>query len=101
VQIARFRRENPKTPAELKLTLPKNRRYASMRLHAALALRATLALAWLVSGCYSTRPSQGGCQTAFSPPRRLDARDIAVPAGDRAELVASGLTFPTGVAFDA
>jgi glucose/arabinose dehydrogenase len=59
-----------------------------------------LALASLVSGCYSMRPSQGGGQTAFSPPRRLDARDIAVPAGYRVELVASGLTFPTGVAFD-
>ena len=63
---------------------------------------------WLVSGgclislsaCYSLRASAGGGQTAFHPPRPIQAADVAVPAGYRIEPVATGLTFPTGVAFD-
>lgn len=57
----------------------------------------TLALA----GCYGMRPSSGGGQTEFTPPRTLRAGDVVVPAGFRIDVVASGLTFPTGVAFDA
>src|SRR5687767_518675 len=54
----------------------------------------------LTSGCYLVRPASGGGQRA-SDERRLNAEDIAVPTGYRVELVAKGLTFPTGVAFDA
>lgn len=53
-----------------------------------------------LAGCWAILPSQGGGQTSFSGERRLDASDIALPEGYRAEVVASGLTFPTGVAFD-
>ena len=54
----------------------------------------------VLGGCYGMRPSAGGGQTDFKPPRNANAADVAVPAGYRVELVASGLTFPTGVAFD-
>ena len=59
-----------------------------------------LALAVLLSGCYGMRPSAGGGQTDFKPPRVANAADVAVPSGYRVELVTTGLTFPTGVAFD-
>ena len=49
-----------------------------------------------------------GCSSAWSPwglwgprsDRRLNAQDIRLPTGYGAEVVASGLTYPTGVAFD-
>ncbi|HEV7373068.1 hypothetical protein [Arenibaculum sp.] len=52
------------------------------------------------AGCYSVLPSDGGGQAAFSPPRQVRPADILLPEGYRAEAVATGLTFPTGVAFD-
>lgn len=58
------------------------------------ALLATLA------GCYNLLPSNGGGQTSFTPPRAVDARDVAVPSGYRISVVAQELTFPTGIAFD-
>ena len=54
----------------------------------------------LLSGCYNLRPSTGGGQTSFSGARTVNAADIALPSGYRAEVVATGLTYPTGVAFD-
>jgi len=58
---------------------------------------AALALA----ACFSMRPSSGGGQNAsFTPPRRVETADVALPTGYRIEPVAQGLTFPTGVAFD-
>jgi glucose/arabinose dehydrogenase len=51
-------------------------------------------------GCYALQTSSGGGQTEFSPPRRIDPADIALPEGYRAEIAATGLTFPTGVVFD-
>lgn len=53
-----------------------------------------------LSGCYVMRPSSGGGQTSFRPPRKINVADIALPRGYRIEPVATGLTFPTGVAFD-
>lgn len=53
-----------------------------------------------LSGCFAWFPSDGGGQTTFDGPRPFNPADVAVPAGYRIELVASGLTFPTGVAFD-
>ena len=53
-----------------------------------------------LTGCFAMLPSKGGGQTEFEPPRRLDPRDVAVPAGYRIEVVATGLNLPTGVAFD-
>lgn len=66
-----------------------------------LAICAVLAtLLALLPGCYVLRTSSGGGQTDFSPPRPVDPADVAVPAGYRVEVVATGLTFPTGIAFD-
>ena len=58
-------------------------------------------LAFALSGCYIVRPSSGGGQTEFTPPRKLNPADVALPRGYRIEVVATELTFPTGVAFDA
>lgn len=66
---------------------------------AALALLA-LATVALATGCYRLRSSQGGGESDFTPPRQVDAADVALPRGYRIEAVATGLTFPTGVAFD-
>lgn len=44
--------------------------------------------------------SSGGGQANFSGERRVHAEDVAVPPGYRVEVVASGLTFPTGITFD-
>jgi glucose/arabinose dehydrogenase len=63
-------------------------------------MRWTLALA-LVASCYTHRESKGGGETKTSSTRRIDTGDIALPDGYRIEAVATGLTFPTGVAFDA
>ena len=54
----------------------------------------------LVAGCYGLRTSRGGGQTAFSPPRAVDPGAVALPAGYAIDTVATGLTFPTGVAVD-
>jgi glucose/arabinose dehydrogenase len=54
----------------------------------------------LVGGCYALRPSNGGAEATFSGPRVVDPDAVAVPAGYRIEVVAEGLTFPTGVTFD-
>ena len=59
-----------------------------------------IAALFLVVGCFSMRPSRGGGQTAFDGSRTLHAADIALPPSYSIEVVASGFTFPTGVAFD-
>lgn len=51
-------------------------------------------------GCYALRSSSGGGQTDFSPPRRINPADVAVPEGYRVEIVATNLTYPTGIAFN-
>ncbi len=65
-----------------------------------ILLSAAVLAALVLAGCFPFLPSQGGGQTTFEPPRELDPADVALPAGYRIEVVASGLTFPTGVAFD-
>lgn len=65
------------------------------------AILAASLSATLLAGCYVMRPSHGGGQTSFDAPRELRPSDIALPAGYRIEVAASGLTFPTGVAVDA
>ena len=42
----------------------------------------------------------GGAETVFMGARGADPADVALPPGYRIELVASGFTYPTGVAFD-
>jgi glucose/arabinose dehydrogenase len=59
-----------------------------------------VALPFFVSACYLFRPSNGAGQTSFSGPRNVDSHSIAVLPGFRIQAVATGLTFPTGVAFD-
>jgi glucose/arabinose dehydrogenase len=55
----------------------------------------------LFTSCYWMRPSAGGGQrTTFTAPRTLSPAAIALPEGYTAEIVATGLTFPTGLAFD-
>src|SRR5690606_5370862 len=51
--------------------------------------------------CFAVLPSRGGGQTEFTDARRVDAADVALPPGYSIEVVATGLHFPTGVAFDA
>ncbi|HYG36072.1 MAG TPA: glucose dehydrogenase [Clostridia bacterium] len=53
-----------------------------------------------LAGCYVLQKSSGSGQASFSPPRQVNAADVALPAGYRVEAVATGLTFPTGVTFD-
>jgi hypothetical protein len=52
------------------------------------------------SGCFWLHPSMGGGQTRLVVERDPRADDVAVPEGYGIELVATGLTFPTGVTFD-
>src|SRR3954452_4565837 len=56
----------------------------------------------IVSGCAATSPSEGGGQTKanLATPRRVNPDDVLLPDGYRIEAVATGLNFPTGVAFD-
>lgn len=65
-----------------------------------IAVTVVLAINLALSGCFPFLPSRGGGQTSFEPPRPVDPSDVAVPAGYAIEVVATGLTFPTGVAFD-
>jgi glucose/arabinose dehydrogenase len=67
---------------------------------ATLLLLACLTVGML-GGCYSMRSSGGGGQTLWRLPRIINAADIALPDGYMIEPVATGLTFPTGVTFDA
>ena len=53
-----------------------------------------------LTGCYVLRPSNGGGQTEFTPPRNINTADVAVPAGFVVEAVARDLTFPTAVVMD-
>lgn len=69
-------------------------RLTSMSVGAALA-------AVLGSAClYRLAPGKGGAEKDVEGPRRVRAADVLLPPGYRAEVVATGLTFPTGVAFD-
>jgi hypothetical protein len=52
------------------------------------------------AGCFSWRESQGGGEETPAAGRRVEAADVAVYAGYTIEVAASGLTFPTGIAFD-
>lgn len=59
------------------------------------------ALAVLVlSGCYAMRSSHGGGETKFEGLRRADPASVALAPGYRIDVIATDLTFPTGVATD-
>ncbi|MGX5820329.1 PQQ-dependent sugar dehydrogenase [Chitinophaga lutea] len=54
-----------------------------------------------ICGCYGTRRSKGGGQVPPSATtRNVNPDDIAVPEGYTVSVVASGLNFPTAIAFD-
>lgn len=53
-----------------------------------------------LSGCFPVLKSDGGGQTTFEEPRAVEPSDVALLDGYEIEAVATGLTFPTGVAFD-
>ena len=57
-----------------------------------------LVIAFGASGCYGLHASKGGGQVRFSEVRQIDPGDVAVPEGYRVDVVAQGLTYPTGVA---
>jgi glucose/arabinose dehydrogenase len=70
------------------------------RTPAPILLPLLLLLPLSLTGCFALRSSEGGGQAAFEQPREVDPADVALVDGYRIEAVASGLTFPTGVAFD-
>lgn len=59
-----------------------------------------LSLLLLLCSCYGTRRSKGGGQISGTPARHINPADIVLPEGYRVEPVATGLNFPTAVAFD-
>lgn len=65
-----------------------------------MPMRFFLVSVLLIAGCFKLSPTDGGSQKRFQGPRTFNPDDIALPSPYRIELVASGLTFPTGVTFD-
>ena len=59
-----------------------------------------LALLLALPGCTAVSPSKGGGQIEATTGRQVNPADIILPQGYRIEAVATGLTFPTDVAFD-
>jgi hypothetical protein len=52
------------------------------------------------SGCFALQSPDGGSQATFTGTRTVDVADVALPIGYWIEAIATGLTFPTDVAFD-
>jgi glucose/arabinose dehydrogenase len=72
-----------------------------MRNDRAASLALLFILTSTLNGCiWRFLPSEGGGDTRFREPRQIDASDIALLAGYEIEPVATGLTFPTDIAFD-
>lgn len=61
---------------------------------------ACASLAVFPAGCFTLSRAKGGGMTRFDPPRIVNVRDIALPAGYTIEPFAVGMTFPTGMTFD-
>ncbi len=55
----------------------------------------------LLAGCYARRGSNSPGEVYTPPPRPVNLANVALPEGYRIDTVATGLNFPTGVAFDA
>ena len=66
---------------------------------ALFALVTSLALC-CAAGCFVMRGSAGGAEADAPATRRLNPGDIALPAGYKIEVVATGLNYPTAIAFD-
>ena len=54
----------------------------------------------IFTSCYRMRASKGGGEIKNIPGRTVNASDILLAPGYQIESVASGLTFPTAIAFD-
>lgn len=54
----------------------------------------------ILSSCYGVRPTTGGGEKTSDQTRKINVNDIALPKGYKIEVVSTGLTFPTGIAFD-
>jgi glucose/arabinose dehydrogenase len=65
-----------------------------------LYLLLLLALLASLQSCYRMRASKGGGQIQTINQRNINTSDIALAPGYKIEIVASGLTFPSGVSFD-
>ncbi|MGH7213271.1 MAG: PQQ-dependent sugar dehydrogenase [Tepidisphaeraceae bacterium] len=67
---------------------------------ASILMVATLATG--LAGCYRMSGSAGGGRAGATGavPLSLNPHDVALPPGYRIEVVAAGLNFPTGIAFD-
>lgn len=50
--------------------------------------------------CYRVLPSKGGGQISNTPERKIDTKDVLLPDRYSIEVVATGLTFPTAIAFN-
>ena len=65
-----------------------------------LAIGAIAFLSVFCAQCYVLRGNSGGADVSSPTPRTFDAHAISVPAGYHVDLIASGLTFPTGITLD-
>lgn len=55
----------------------------------------------ILSSCYRLKQTKGGGQIGYDPDiRKIDTTDFALPDGYAVEVVATGLTFPSGITFD-
>src|SRR4051812_34034306 len=70
-------------------------------LHQRRTWSVTTILALHLLGCFALRSSAGGGQVTNVAGRAINPDDVAVPEGYSVTVVASGLTFPTGVTWDA
>lgn len=59
-----------------------------------------ISLITFFSSCYGIRASKGGGQHIEQSLRVIDPNDIALPDNYKIDIVATGLTFPSGIAFD-
>jgi len=68
--------------------------------HGSISFLALIILLTLFHSCYLMQSSKGGGQQVTVTNRVVKPADIALPTGYKIEPVVSGLTFPTGIAFD-
>ncbi|WMJ73089.1 glucose dehydrogenase [Cytophagaceae bacterium ABcell3] len=59
-----------------------------------------LIFSFTIFSCYRTKSSDGGGNISKVKERTINTEDIALPEGYQIEAVATGLTFPTGIAQD-
>lgn len=60
-----------------------------------------LILFFIFQSCYRILPSEGGGELSYIPEgRKINPADVLLPEGYKAEVLTSGLTFPTAMTFD-